>query len=67
MSFEACERRILTHSVPFPRVGMVGAWGFVMSYFIVFLLFRRLLTCNFLQSYNCFLKGYKLLILYIYY
>ena len=25
---------------PFPRVGIAGADGFVMSYFIVFLLFR---------------------------
>ena len=40
MSFDACERRILMHSVPFPRLGILGAWGFVMSYFIVCLLFR---------------------------
>ena len=40
MSFEACERRILMHSVPFPRVGIAGAVCFVMSYFIVSLLFR---------------------------
>ena len=40
MSFEVCERRILIHSVPFPRVGMWGADGLVISYFIVFLLFR---------------------------
>ena len=40
MSFDACERRILMHSVPFPRVGIWGAWGLVMSYFIVLLLFR---------------------------
>ena len=41
MSFDACERRILIHSVPFPRLGILGALGFVMSYFIVCLLFRR--------------------------
>ena len=40
ISFEAWERRILMHSVPFPRVGILGAWGLVMSYFIVYLLFR---------------------------
>ena len=40
MSFEACERRILIHSVPFPRGGMAGALGLVMSYFIVCLPFR---------------------------
>ena len=40
MSFEAYERRILIHSVPFPRVGIWGAEGLVMSYFIVCLPFR---------------------------
>ena len=40
MSFEAFERRILMHYVPFPRLGILGALGFVMSYFIVCLLFR---------------------------
>ena len=40
MSFDTCERRILIQSVPFPRVGIWGAEGLVMSYFIVLLLFR---------------------------
>ena len=40
MSFEVWERRILIHSVPFPRFGILGADCLVMSYFIVFLLFR---------------------------
>ena len=39
MSFEAYERRILIHSVPFPMVGILGAESLVMSYFIVLLLF----------------------------
>ena len=39
MSFEVCESGFLTHSVPFPRVGILRADGFVMSYIIVFLLF----------------------------
>ena len=40
MSFEACESRILIHSVPLPRIGILGAMGFVISYFIDILLFR---------------------------
>ena len=40
MSFDACEIRSLMHSVPFPRVGILGAVGFVISYFIDILLFR---------------------------
>ena len=40
MSFEACESSNLMHSVPFPRVGILGAVVFVMSYFIDFQLFR---------------------------
>lgn len=39
MSFEVCESGFLTHSVPFPRVGILGTECLVMSYFIVFLLF----------------------------
>ena len=31
MSFETCESRILMHSVPLPRYGILGAEGFVMS------------------------------------
>ena len=40
MSFDTCESRILIHSVPFPRFGILGADGLLMSYFIVNLLFR---------------------------
>ena len=40
MSFEVCESSRRIHSVPFPRVGIVGALGLVMSYFIVDLLFK---------------------------
>ena len=40
MSFEACESRILMHSVPLPRFGIVGALGFETPYFIDYLLFR---------------------------
>ena len=40
VSFEACEGRILTHYVTFPRVGIWGAEHYMMSYFIVFLPFR---------------------------
>ena len=36
------------HYVPFPKVGILGALGFVMSYFIVCLLFR----CEFSISYQ---------------
>ena len=39
-SFEACERSRRIHSVPFPRLGILGAVCFVISYFIVLLLFR---------------------------
>ena len=35
MSFEACESRILMHSVPLPRFGILGAVGVVILYFIV--------------------------------
>ena len=40
MSFEVCESRILMHSVPFPRVGILGAVDLLISYLIVLLLFR---------------------------
>jgi hypothetical protein len=40
MSFEACDRSNFTHSVPLPRFGIAGAVGFVISYFIVIMLFR---------------------------
>ena len=39
--FEARERSIWMHSVPFPRVGILGTVLLLISYFIVFLLFRR--------------------------
>jgi len=48
------------HSVPFPRVGILGALGFVMSYFIVCLLFRLkigLRVLSIYQSISCFLRG----------
>ena len=35
ISFEACERKILIHSVPFPRLGILGAVCFVMSYILI--------------------------------
>ena len=38
---EACEGIIWMHSVPLPRVGILGAVLLLISYFIVFLLFRR--------------------------
>jgi hypothetical protein len=44
MSFEACESSNLTHSVPLPSVGILGAVGFVISYLIVFQSFKQLLT-----------------------
>ena len=40
MSFEACERSNLMHSVSFPSVGMAGAVDLEMSYLIDFLFFR---------------------------
>ncbi len=40
MSLEVCESSKRTHSVPFPSVGIAGADFFVISYFIVLLLFR---------------------------
>jgi hypothetical protein len=39
--FEAWERSKRIHSVPLPRVGILGAVLLLISYFIVFLLFRR--------------------------
>ena len=41
IDFEARERSIWMHSVPFPRVGILGTVLLLISYFIVFLLFRR--------------------------
>ena len=38
---EAWEGSIWMHSVPLPRVGILGAVLLLISYFIVFLLFRR--------------------------
>ena len=38
--FCTLESYILTHSVPFPRVGIGGADGLLISYFIVSLPFR---------------------------
>ena len=38
---EACEGIIWMHSVPLPRIGILGAVLLLISYFIVFLLFRR--------------------------
>ncbi len=40
MSFDTYESRILIHSVPLPSVGIAGAVGFEILYFIVNLLFR---------------------------
>ena len=40
MSFDTCESRILMHSVPFPRLGILGAEALLISYLIVNLLFR---------------------------
>ena len=40
MSFEACERSNLMHSVPLPRFGIAGAVAFEMSYLIDLLPFR---------------------------
>ena len=42
MSFEACESRVLMHSVPLPSFGIAGAVCFEMSYLIDYLLFRKL-------------------------
>ena len=44
MSFEACESRSLIHSVPLPRLGILGAVCLVVSYFIVFQLFKWILV-----------------------
>ena len=52
---------------PFPGVGILGAEGLFMSYFIVFLLFRRMMIPKILQSYSCFLRGAYFFISYIYY
>lgn len=43
MSGLVCESSSLKHSVPLPRLGIVGAVGFVISYFIDIQLF----TLNF--------------------
>ena len=40
MPFEACERSNLMHSVPLPRVGILGAVDVEILYLIDFLLFR---------------------------
>ena len=40
MSFDACESRILIHSVPFSRFGIAGAVALIVSYLIDYLLFR---------------------------
>ena len=40
MSFEASESSNLMHFVPFPRLGISGALRLLMSYLIVFQLFR---------------------------
>jgi len=40
MSFDACESRILMHSVPLLSVGILGADDLEMLYLIDFLLFR---------------------------
>ena len=67
MSFEACESRILMHSVPLPRLGIAGAVCFEMSYFIDFQLFRKkIFPCITDYSYySCFLRGVIILIIYI--
>ena len=55
------------HSVPFPRVGILGAEGLPMLYLIVLLLFREIVTPKILQSYSCFLWGAYFFISYIHY
>ena len=40
MSFEACESSNFTISVPLPRLGIAGAVALLISYFIVYKLFR---------------------------
>ena len=48
------------HFVLCPRVGILDAEGFVMSYFIVSLLFRRNVDCYFLTTDSLtivFLRG----------
>ena len=40
ISFDACESRILIHSVPFSRFGIAGAVALIVSYLIDYLLFR---------------------------
>ena len=49
MSFDACESRILMHSVPLLSVGILGAVDLEMSYLIDFLLFRLLMNGRLLQ------------------
>ena len=41
MSFDACERSNLMHSVPLPRFGIAGAVGFVISYFMLIINYLR--------------------------
>ena len=45
--FEACESKNLIHSVPFPRLGISGALFLEISYFIVLLIFRRIIRIFF--------------------
>ena len=40
MSFDACESRILIHSVPLTSLGIEGVVGFEISYLIDLLIFR---------------------------
>ena len=43
MPFETCKRRILRSFEPYLSSGILGAWGLVMSYFIVVVLLREII------------------------
>ena len=67
MSFEACESRILIHSVPFPSLGISGALCLLISYLIVLQLFRWFITdrsCQF-QLFQFYFWGIKFPSFYI--
>ena len=68
MSFDACESRILIHSVPFSRFGIAGAVALIVSYLIDYLLFRWITNDRVFQLFQfqfAFFDTQILLILYI--